>query len=66
MNKNKIIIIYADLNLNIIDGSTIWLSNIINTLNNENKTVYFLIILINYFDRKSFQHLKSHWGQMFF
>lgn len=42
MNKNKIIIIYADLNLNIIDGSTIWLSNIINTLNNENKTVYFL------------------------
>ena len=44
MNENnlkKIIIIYADVNINITDGSTIWLSNLINSLGIENKFVYF-------------------------
>ena len=42
MDKKIITIIYSDINLNITDGSTIWLSNIINTLNLDNKLVYFL------------------------
>lgn len=43
-NLNNLIIIYADVNINITDGSTIWLSNLINSLNNENKFVYFFNI----------------------
>lgn len=46
MGENKNIIIYADININITDGSTIWLSNLINTLNMENKSVYFFNIYI--------------------
>lgn len=41
LSKN-IVIVYADINIEITDGSTIWLSNLINTYGKENKQVYFL------------------------
>lgn len=54
MNNIKLTLIFADINISITDGSTIWLSNLINTLNNENKFVYFFNIYKitnNYFNR---------------
>ena len=45
-NKNKIVGIYTDINLNVLDGSTIWLINILNMLlinNFEQPTIYCIL-----------------------
>lgn len=49
LSKN-IVIIYADINIEITDGSTIWLLNLINTYGKENKQVYFLNVYKNTID----------------
>ena len=41
-DNNFIIIIHGDIDLNLTDGCTIWLSNLINTLNQQNKYVIYL------------------------
>lgn len=42
LEKEKYTIIQADLNLNNIDGATIWLTNLINTLNENDKKIIFI------------------------